>query len=478
MIWCVLGILLLGLTIRWPLMRQSLWYDEMTTLTQYMLQPWSKIVACQRGEYVPNNHVLHSILAKLVYTGPDLLPPREAVLRLPAMVAGLLAPIALAWPLRRSNPLLALLIALVAQLHPWMVGFSTEARGYSMVLLFGIVGTNLIGSLCEPLAAEAARPLRGRWVILYAVAMALAIYTVPLAVFLLIGTLLALLISCLLYLPMHHGLLSYYRNPYAPSMSYREFLNTLPRCALSGLSTPTGPAIYWALPVIVLVIGSALGWARESLRPMIVTFAVTTVLGIVLPLMLPAATEVRFVPWILPWFTIAVVAGFCSAPARWGKIAGFLGVLVLLSWDLSADLSLLPQQPIREGIELVDKIAPPDRDVMVLYLGARESVVLYGNTKHRLLPAPDGKTMRIMMQKSLDDTGQLPWVIIYYEKLAKDRNFDRSDARGLWTNLIKLYDLKIRLPGRLTPVAIYQPKLLLPDAKKTIDPRMNTNVHE
>ena len=61
------GVIVLGLAVRLPHLNQSLWYDEMTTLTEYVLQPWSKVLAAQAGEYVPNNHVLHTILAKLTY---------------------------------------------------------------------------------------------------------------------------------------------------------------------------------------------------------------------------------------------------------------------------------------------------------------------------------------------------------------------------------------------------------------------------
>ena len=99
-IWCTLGVLLVSLAVRLPHLGQSLWYDEMTTLGQYVLQPWSKILAANTGEYVPNNHVLHTILAKLVYSGA--IPPNEALLRLPALLAGLLVPLALAWPLRKK----------------------------------------------------------------------------------------------------------------------------------------------------------------------------------------------------------------------------------------------------------------------------------------------------------------------------------------------------------------------------------------
>jgi hypothetical protein len=475
-----LGVILLGVAVRWPHLGQSLWYDEMTTLTQYVLQPWSKVLAARAGEYVPNNHVLHTILAKLIYlsgsgsyyVGSSI---NEEDLRYPALVAGVFVPIALAWPLRKSEPLLALMIAIIATLHPWLVDFSVEARGYSLVLLLGIVATNQVS---KALAAEAARPVRRAWWVWYAIAMALAVYTIPLAILLapahfvavlvvrrtsigswLKGAMLALVISIALYLPMYAGLRSYYRNPYPTTMGYREFLNALPRFAMAGISIPHGPAIFWALPVITIVIGSVLGWSRVSLRPILITFGVATLLGVLLPLVIPAATEVRFVPWILPWFCIAVVCAFLSDRPRWGKIVGFLGLFTLIGWQVLQDVTLLPQQQIREGIQLIDKIAPPGRDIMVLYLGARETAVLYGNTTHRLLPAPDTRSMIFMEKKAIAETGHLPWVIIFYEKLARDRDFvGPRETRGLWTNLVTLYDAGPTLPGRLAPVTIFRPK--------------------
>ena len=58
-----LMIFILALLLRAPALGQSLWYDEIVTLFNYVLQPWSAIV---RGQYSPNNHILFSLLAKLI----------------------------------------------------------------------------------------------------------------------------------------------------------------------------------------------------------------------------------------------------------------------------------------------------------------------------------------------------------------------------------------------------------------------------
>jgi hypothetical protein len=472
-IWIALGLLLVGLAIRLPHLNQSLWYDEMTTLVEYVAQPWGKILAAGPGEYVPNNHVLHTILAKIVYStsaGSDAIPPHEALLRLPAFVAGLLVPFALAWPLRRSEPLLCAMVALVAMLHPWLVAFSVEARGYSLLLLLGIIATNCLS----------ARPVA------YAISLTLAIYTVPLAALLipahaavifflrrnefqkwLISAGGTVVLAALLYLPMFGGLISYYRNPYPPTMDYRQFLDWLPRYAMAGVRLPrsadplvrpeTG-AIFWALPTLAIVFGSVLGWSRVSLRPVLITLGGATIAGMLLALVDPGATEVRFVPWVALWFCVCIAAIFISAPMRWARAAAILGFVTLISWQILQDVTMPPNQPIREGIQLADRIVPPDREIMVLYLGARESIALYCDTRHRLLPAPDIKTMVAMQQKSLRENGHLPWVIIFFEEIARDRDLGPPETRGLWRSLMAHYHLAgPRLPARLTPIAIYAP---------------------
>jgi hypothetical protein len=121
---------------------------------------------------------------------------------------------------------------------------------------------------------------------------------------------------------------------------------------------------------------------------------------------------------------------------------------------------MLPNQPIREGLHLADQITPPGRDIIVLYLGARESIGLYGDqvTSHELLAAPDAKTFLRAEEMARITTGRSPWVIIYFERLAMDRDAGPPETRGLWTELMHNYKLACpRLPARLAPVAIYAP---------------------
>ncbi len=503
-VYCVLGILLFGLVIRLPRMTQSLWYDEMTTVSEYLIRPWQRTVAPRAGQYVPNNHVLHTILVKLVYPlltdGRDPTPPFELALRLPSLVAGLLLPVALAWGLRKSAPATAGIVAVAAVVNPWLVAMGTEARGYSMLLLLGVVATNLIARRTTGSVQAGSEVLRRsgffdtrepgpweylttglRWTILYAVTLAAAVYTVPLAVLLIpaqaisigltrsvpwrrwiVAASAAVTLSALLYLPMARGLFEYYRNPYEATLSMRTLLDWLPRYAWAGERLPRDGSVgwvYWAVPVLVMVIGSFQAWKAPAVRPMLVTLLAATCLGLVLAAVDPAAREVRFVPWIAPLLCVATAGAVTAVPGPPGRFLGGVGLAAVLIFWLTLDVTMLPNQPIREGIEAADAAVPPGRDIVVLYLGARESIGFYSTSapRHTLIAAPDEPAMIAATRKALAQTGDLPWVLIYFEDQAKARDSEPGDVHGLWSNLVRNYHPVMQLPARFGEVALYAP---------------------
>src|SRR6476660_7493553 len=83
------AIVILALLMRAAPLAQSLWYDEMGTLVNFVGQPWSSIV---RGEYSPNNHILFTLLAKLVTPESGDIADMTILLRLPSLIAGSLVP--------------------------------------------------------------------------------------------------------------------------------------------------------------------------------------------------------------------------------------------------------------------------------------------------------------------------------------------------------------------------------------------------
>lgn len=126
----------------------------------------------------PNNHVLHSILARLcldtwrAVARPAGLPFTEWPLRIPALMFGLAAVAATAWLTREFfGPRAGVVAAFLLALHPWLIRYASEARGYSMILCF------------LPMAAvlwkRSLTQGRWKWWILYGGVQWAALYTYP-----------------------------------------------------------------------------------------------------------------------------------------------------------------------------------------------------------------------------------------------------------------------------------------------------------
>jgi hypothetical protein len=90
----------------------------------------------------PNNHVPFTLLGKLslgawrTVAQPELRFANEAAVRAPAFAFGLAAIAATAWLLWRVGLFWAALFApLFLAIHPWQLRYTSEARGYSLLLL-------------------------------------------------------------------------------------------------------------------------------------------------------------------------------------------------------------------------------------------------------------------------------------------------------------------------------------------------------
>ena len=90
----------------------------------------------------PTNHVLYSVLARSAWTAWGVFAPagdwqiREWVLRLPACLAGIFAVLVLAVLVARiGGELAGVTSAWLLALHPWFLRYSSEARGYTLLLL-------------------------------------------------------------------------------------------------------------------------------------------------------------------------------------------------------------------------------------------------------------------------------------------------------------------------------------------------------
>ena len=190
--WLAVGLLvLLALGIRWARMDLSLYNDEVAGFSRYIAGSFkggaleleneepAKFVAATWldtvwGNREANNHGFFSVLARLSYDSwqavTDGVPGqvREISLRLPALLGGLLGVFAVA-RLGRSLGFAGggLFAALLVAVHPWHLRYSTEARGYGLLLGFAV-----LAAWCLVEALRDDEQPRWRWWLAYALCQA------------------------------------------------------------------------------------------------------------------------------------------------------------------------------------------------------------------------------------------------------------------------------------------------------------------
>ena len=122
-----------GLAVRWIMINRPMTHDE-----SYSVYIWgsSSLRHTTNDYHLPNNHVFHSILVNLIYHTIGKIP---AFVRLPAFISGwLIIPFAYLFGEKMYNNHTGLLTAGLAAFSPFLIEYSTLARGYSMLSLFTI----------------------------------------------------------------------------------------------------------------------------------------------------------------------------------------------------------------------------------------------------------------------------------------------------------------------------------------------------
>lgn len=165
--WAGLAIVLAAaLALRLPGLNEGLWFDEIQTLVTYVRLPLPDIVTTFDSQ---NQHLLYSLLAGLSVRA---FGDAAWALRLPAVLFGVASIGATFWLGRlvatRRQALLAAALLAASYHHVW---FSQNARGYTGLLLFTLLGTGLFARL---LGEHGSRP---RTWLGYGAVMALALYT-------------------------------------------------------------------------------------------------------------------------------------------------------------------------------------------------------------------------------------------------------------------------------------------------------------
>jgi hypothetical protein len=186
----VSGAMLASAALAFPRLSQSFWDDEEETVRRFVHGRHQRgvdgeLAFVERGfehalwDYrVTNNQVLYSVLARSSLLAWDFLDsdPRaladERAVRLPAYLSGIASLGALAALLRRVGLVLpGAFAAWVLAIHPWHLRYTSEARGYSLLLL-------LIPTAAWLLVRALHRGTWGRW-LLYATPQLLMLWTFP-----------------------------------------------------------------------------------------------------------------------------------------------------------------------------------------------------------------------------------------------------------------------------------------------------------
>jgi len=133
----VVLLVLAGFGLRLFALGDGLWFDEIDTLTKVLRRPWGELLGVFDSQ---NHHLLYSLLARL---GLDAGFETHVAIRLPAAVFGALSlGAAYTFARRLTDRIEAGAVALFlfcAYHHVW---FSQNARGYTGLLLFTLLGSS------------------------------------------------------------------------------------------------------------------------------------------------------------------------------------------------------------------------------------------------------------------------------------------------------------------------------------------------
>jgi hypothetical protein len=120
--------LVIGVYARGYFVEQPMRFDEASTYNMFINYDWAQVFSY----LAPNNHVLHTILVKLATLGFGDDP---LAIRIPAFIFGVLS-IILIFCVCRLLGGTGSFAALITAVHPYLILFSTNARGYSLLIFF------------------------------------------------------------------------------------------------------------------------------------------------------------------------------------------------------------------------------------------------------------------------------------------------------------------------------------------------------
>ncbi len=397
----VVVLTLLGSALRLTIAQQSLFADELSTYWIVSTNGLGGVVSTVHtdAEITPPLYFVMGWLTTRIDLTPELL-------RAPSLVAGAAAiPLTYVLGLRTVGRWAGLVAAALTTLSPFMVFYSTEARGYECAVVFVLLSTlAMLAGVGDG---------RARWWVAYAACSSAAVYTHYTTVFVLAAQLLwlmwahpqarraALLANAgavVTFLPWLSGLIRDFNSPTTDILNALDVLDLhtvrivfehwsvgypLPRAGLQEL--PGGPAlVLLALAVGLAIAGVAItrsrgdypGWLTQVDRRLVLVLALA--LGAPLGTALFSAVgtnliAVRHLAASWPAFALLLAALLVAGPGRLRLAAAGLAVA---AFGFGAVKMLEPryQRPDYDAAAgFIERSAPPG------------SVVIDGST---LSPAP------------------------------------------------------------------------------------------
>jgi 4-amino-4-deoxy-L-arabinose transferase-like glycosyltransferase len=367
-----LGVLfVLALAVRIPYLDVPLRYDEATTYVNYVSKP---VHVALSNYSAPNNHLLHTAVAKLSVV---LFGNGSNALRLPALVAGVaLVPLTFALGRVLYGRSAALLAAALVASSSTLIEYSVNARGYTIVAALTVVAILAAARVVETNSLPA-------WA-LVSVAGALGLYAVPIMLYAIGGVQLWIAVSQvaagvpgrraarrvgasafvtaaltgLLYAPVAvaSGPRSVTSNEFVAPSSWFAFLERLPRHFIDTAET-------WGrdLPIPLRILLAVLLVVSLLLTPRLSRYAVPP-LATILVWSLPVLAAQRVVPFTRVWLFavplaavgVAGVLGAALDRVRTGRLLVPLAAVVVAAAGSAAVLAADSPRLSRETGGLLD----------------------------------------------------------------------------------------------------------------------------
>jgi len=416
--------------VRMPFLADSLWYDEIAAFLGYSLGGPGAAV----GTYFTQaNHVLHSLLA---WCSTALFGVDEVTVRLPSFLAGIGAVAAVGFLGREAGGVrLGAVAAALAAVMPTAVLPATEARGYSLMMLFAALASALF-------VRGWRRGGAGTWA-LYAACCALGVWshlvTVCVPAFhavwcvgklvtasgrasddargirrCALGGLVAVAcaagLTALLYAPIIPAIVALQREFRALDGNEPTLLGPEGRMMLVSLG---GSWNTWgslaALPLVVA--GVAAARRDVHVREALVISLGGALVALLFPVFLNSWLYARFLAFTVPGVALLLAAGLLWIHARRPRVAWILAACTVGAW-IAVLATIGPRQQLREAVKwVVDNRAEGEQAFAV---GLPDDVHRWYSTAYRIEMPGSGPYGRDL-DEQLASRGNA-WAVLLYSR--------------------------------------------------------------